>query len=652
MRDYIQQRAFVDNKLSLDELANNYALEHVMTKYEANHGLTFHSRVKLAKKFATRHQELFPSTKSFSVNGEQPTSERNRILEVFKNSQKAIVSNARCLTEGVDIPTIDLVYFCDPKNSKVDIVQAVGRALRKKEEKKLGLIVVPIYHLNEDEVEVERSISESSFKNLLQVIRALCDQDERLQDEINSIAFGKGKRKSSRIDIGFSKFTDEQDIIILQGFEEKLKTSLFDQIIYKSSNNWDLWFLELIEYLENNNNSYPSREENQGLYNWIATQRNRKNRGQLKNEEIRKLDSINFVWDKVEQNWEIKYEELVNFRKENPNKWPQYDRENTKSKESLLSVFCQSIRQRYREGDLENHWLDKMFAIGFNFEGKTDNWSVRWQSIKELLESKNSISVDEIGQNAYSWILRNKKKYDNGELTKDEEKKIEELNLDRFFETWEQKFDRIKVWVEKNGRLPTPKTEKGFNSWLASQRAVYKNNRLTDKQIESLQSIGYDLDAQGKERQKERWNERFEELKSFKLNNNNWPKPSAEGLEKELYNWCQAQRQAQAGTHSGGKRKPLHQWQVDKLDSIEFIWNSRADEKTWEEWFQELSNYVSENGNVNIPTNINGKRNPLYAWWALQKSNYKNKTEDFPAEYLQKLKDIGIDLASGLQTVK
>ncbi|UII29057.1 DEAD/DEAH box helicase family protein [Fulvivirga maritima] len=136
LKEYIERRRFVDAKLSIDEIANNYALDHIMNKYSVNHSLTFHSRVKLASEFANRHSLLFPETSTFSVSGEQPTSQRNIVLNDFKNSDKAIVSNARCLTEGVDVPTIDLVYFCDPKNSKVDIVQAVGRALRKKKVRK------------------------------------------------------------------------------------------------------------------------------------------------------------------------------------------------------------------------------------------------------------------------------------------------------------------------------------------------------------------------------------------------------------------------------------------------------------------------------------------------------------------------------------
>jgi superfamily II DNA or RNA helicase len=709
LKEYIEQRRFIDKNISIDELANNYALEHVMQKYNANHGLTFHSRVKLAQEFANRHGQLFPNTKTFSVSGEQPTSYRNLVLEEFKNSEKAIVSNARCLTEGVDVPTIDLVYFCDPRNSKVDIVQAVGRALRKKEGKKLGLIVVPIYHSKKDEV--ENSISSGSFKNLLQVIRSLCDQDERLQDEINFIAFGKGKRKSNKIDIISSSFLEEQDKIILEGFEEKLRNSLFDQIIEKSSNNWDLWFLNLKNYLENNNQEYPSKKDDKDLYNWIANQRNRKKNGTLKNEELRKLHSINFVWSIVEWKWERMYSQfqeyandnvfppcqgidddelvkwhkyqttcisenkiiskeqkrrflaidkkfegppsrkkwfepynkLVNFRQENPTKWPQYDRENSKSIESKLYVFCQTMRTRYRENDLGNFWFEKMAELDFNFEGKTDNWTQYWQEIKDKLENRNSISVEELGGNAYSWIFRHRKSYEEGTLSDYQNKKIEELKLDRFFETWEQTFDKIKEWVGKNGKLPTRTTQKDYHSWLGSQRSRYNNKRLSDDQIKSLQSIGYDLDAKGKEKERARWIEMFENVSSFKSENESWPKFGAEGLEGQMYNWCQSQRQAQAGTHSGGKRKPLQQWQVDKLESIGFHW-AKADvnDEQWEQNFNEFRKHVDSNGNLSLPSMINGEHNLLYRWFFNQRIAFQDNK--IPKERLEKFKEIGIDL--------
>lgn len=711
LANYLKERRFVNDNISIDEIANNYALDYVMDKYYANHALTFHSRVKLAKEFASRHSKLFERTISFSVDGTQPTSIRNQILNEFKNAEKAIISNARCLTEGVDVPTIDLVYFSDPKNSKVDIIQAVGRALRKKEGKKLGYIVVPIYHSNNDDV--ENSISQGSFKNLLQVIRSLCDQDERLQDEINSIAFGKGKRRSKKIDI-ISSFDEEIDSLHLIGFEDKLRESLFDQIIYKTSNNWDIWFLELKNYLELNND-YPSKSDNKDLYAWVAQQRNRKKKGKLKFDEIRKLNTINFAWNIVEYKWNkafvafeeysksnvfppckgidsddlVKwykyqqncirtdkiiskeqkrrflgidnnfqgpasrklwipiYEDLIKWRAENPNRWPVYNRSDSKARVSKLYIFCQSIRKRYRENDLGDYWFDKMTEIHFNFEGKTDNWTKRYITIKSIIEGRKTISADEIGYNEYTWVYRHKNDLEEGKLSEYKSKKIIELNLDRFFETWEQTFEKIKKWTHEKGHLPTRATNKDFYSWLYSQRTRYKNGTLSEAQINSLKSISFDLEGRGNEKKRDRWLEMYNELCDFRENNpNRWPKSKRSGgnaKEAQLYNWCQANRQAEAGTASGGKRKPLKQWKVDKLNEIGFHWPaSDRNKDSWEENFEELGKFIGEDNSINIPRKIHDKQNPLYTWWLNQKKYVRDGK--LSSKRLNKLLALNLDL--------
>ena len=711
LKEYVDNRRFIDARLSIDELANNYALDHIMKKYTANHGLTFHSRVKLAAEFADRHSKLFPDTSTFAVSGEQPTSQRNITLNDFKNADKAIVSNARCLTEGVDVPTIDLVYFCDPKNSKVDIVQAVGRALRKKDSKKIGLVVVPIYHSKRSEV--EDSINSGSFKNLLQVIRSLCDQDERLQDEINSLAYGKGRR-STRIDIVSGGFIEEQDIILLEGFEERLKNSLFDQIVDKTSNNWDLWFLKLKEFLESNT-EYPSQKTDRELYRWVAQQRSRKKNGNLKNEEIRKLNSINFARSIVEWKWNKQFEifeeyaksnefppckgidddelvkwyryqqtyirdgkiisdyqkskflsadekfvgpasrkkwlepygELVNFREENPDKWPQYNREEKDNIESRLYVFCQTIRKRYRENDLGNYWFDKLTEIDFNFEGKTDNWTKYWQEIKHLLKNKESISVEGIGNNAYIWIYRHRRAYEEGKLSEYQSKKIEELKLDRFFETWEQTFEKIKEWVEMNDKLPTRTTHKDFHSWLVSQRSRYQNERLSDEQIKALQSIAYDLEAKGKERFEEKWLAQFNEYKDFMQKNEREPSYRT-ASEKQLYLWAYAQRAVMAG--NARNRKPLSKKRVELLNSLDFKWvgEGLGGDESWNENFEQLKNHIDRSGLLRLPTHINGKINKLYTWWSNQKIAFSNNK--MPPERIELFEKNGLNLNESIST--
>ena len=80
------------------------------------------------------------------VDGTMKISDREKITETFKNSDYGILSNARCLIEGVDVPSVELVSFSDRKNSEIDIIQSAGRALRNRNvNKKFGYLFVPIF---------------------------------------------------------------------------------------------------------------------------------------------------------------------------------------------------------------------------------------------------------------------------------------------------------------------------------------------------------------------------------------------------------------------------------------------------------------------------------------------------------------------------
>ena len=85
-----------------------------------------------------------PKTTNLHISSKKTAGERSDLLREFVGHKRALMTNARCLTEGVDVPAIDCVMFADPKQSRVDIVQAAGRALRQYRGKDCGYIVVPL----------------------------------------------------------------------------------------------------------------------------------------------------------------------------------------------------------------------------------------------------------------------------------------------------------------------------------------------------------------------------------------------------------------------------------------------------------------------------------------------------------------------------
>lgn len=172
--------------------------------------ITYHSTVKQASEFVFGSSNNYPFeaildnvmntdqiSKYFShVNGTMSSAIRTSIFDNFKKNSLSIMSNASCLTEGVDIPIIDAVYFVEPKSSMINIIQAIGRALRKSPDKanEVSYIIIPV--LIDDSITSFSQINPQKFDTLHMVIQAMRDQDSRLAEEIDvlnmSIATSKG----------------------------------------------------------------------------------------------------------------------------------------------------------------------------------------------------------------------------------------------------------------------------------------------------------------------------------------------------------------------------------------------------------------------------------------------------------------------------
>ncbi|EJC27135.1 eco57I restriction-modification methylase family protein [Helicobacter pylori Hp H-5b] len=104
-------------------------------------------------------------------------------LNAFEPNICKVLSNARCLSEGVDVPALDSVIFFDGKSAMVDIIQAVGRVMRKAKNKKRGYIILPIA-LRESEIKnLDEAVKNTNFQNIWKVLKALRSHDSSLVDE-------------------------------------------------------------------------------------------------------------------------------------------------------------------------------------------------------------------------------------------------------------------------------------------------------------------------------------------------------------------------------------------------------------------------------------------------------------------------------------
>jgi len=132
------------------------------------------------------------------VDGTFNALKRNEKLDWLKADTRAsghlcrILSNARCLSEGVDVPALDAVLFLNPRNSVVDVVQSVGRVMRKAEGKKYGYIILPI-GIPADMSPEEALKDNQKYKVVWQVLQALRAHDDRFNATVNQIELNKSR---------------------------------------------------------------------------------------------------------------------------------------------------------------------------------------------------------------------------------------------------------------------------------------------------------------------------------------------------------------------------------------------------------------------------------------------------------------------------
>ena len=167
-------RGHWSDDVEAEMLAAAIALRKAIQRRPIKHAVSFHNSIARARAFKAIQDALgesFPAYKTldtFHVSGMMPTAARSRMIEDFENAGRALITNARCLTEGIDVPNIDCVLFADPRRSTIDIVQAVGRALRTAEGKKCGYVVIPV--LIDRDGNNGEAFQPSNFDSVLQIL--------------------------------------------------------------------------------------------------------------------------------------------------------------------------------------------------------------------------------------------------------------------------------------------------------------------------------------------------------------------------------------------------------------------------------------------------------------------------------------------------
>lgn len=222
----------------------------------------------------TEKKQNMVSVSSKHVDGTMSAPDRDELLGWLKadseNNECRVLTNVRCLSEGVDVPSLDAVMFLSARNSQVDVVQSVGRVMRKAPNKKYGYIIIPV--LVASNVEADKALNDNErYKVVWTVLNALRAHDDRFNAIINKIELNK--KRPNQILIGRPEYsfdgegyggllvanepdvTNERNRIITEQLAlefEQLQNVVFGRLVNKVGDRryWEQWAKNVAEIAE------------------------------------------------------------------------------------------------------------------------------------------------------------------------------------------------------------------------------------------------------------------------------------------------------------------------------------------------------------------------------------------------------------------
>ena len=160
----------------------------------------------------TEKKQQMVTTEAKHMDGTMAAPERDQMLAWLKEetpeNECRIITNVRVLSEGVDVPSLDSVLFLSARNSQVDVVQSVGRVMRRAPGKKYGYIVIPV--VVPADVEADKALDDNErYKVVWTVLNALRAHDDRFNATVNKIELNR--KKPNNILVGRPEYSFDED---------------------------------------------------------------------------------------------------------------------------------------------------------------------------------------------------------------------------------------------------------------------------------------------------------------------------------------------------------------------------------------------------------------------------------------------------------
>ncbi|MFD0279292.1 Helicase associated domain protein [Kitasatospora sp. NPDC127111] len=343
-------------------LALQIAVLRAVAGLELRRVITFHSRVSAAREFANtllNASQLLPDADrperiwAKAMAGTDRLRDRRQAFAEFKahtgedGEECGILANARLLSEGIDVAAVDAICFADPKSSVIDIVQAVGRALRQSyRQGKVSWIIIPVYlptpAVGDDtatahpaevhdageavKAEADAEIEASSFRTIWRVLRALAAHDARVVGRITELRASRSQGTAHTTTTTADSEGEaaeagetEQPAPPVESPIEWLRINarhhaarILQTVKLRAFNpravEWQRMHAVAARFhIEHGHLDPTDREKHGELISWLTRQRHLNGQGLLDPARVSELDALGMIWSKNANAWERGY---------------------------------------------------------------------------------------------------------------------------------------------------------------------------------------------------------------------------------------------------------------------------------------------------------------------------------------------------------
>jgi hypothetical protein len=563
----MQRQSAGNGTLDARTVAIRESLVKAVEKYGVKKIISYHSTIDKAFDFAFRESDGFlPNFEKCHVSSEQSSVIRNENLRRFERSQKALLTNARCLTEGIDVPAADMVAIVDPKGSEIDIVQLIGRVLRTAEDKTRGYIFAPLFlDLNAGET-VAEALKRSGYQTVWDVIKALYEIDENFRQKISMWRLapnGRGMRVDFGVDcisnaIDSNIIKESVDIFIAEEFGDVWDLHYGELLRFHGENGhinvpashflrgwlktqrryWKNGFLteyqqgmlsklgfdpypletkefrileKLRGYFAINGHCNAPRKEDAQLSHWLANQRKKHALGNLNPSMEEKLEEMNIDWGDSDDRFFAesirKYKAIC----ERDGKAPDHTSKDRERKN--LATYITKQRSLYRQGRLPLKRINALEGAGIILDPSWERWLSKYHELVRLKELNYDINnLPDAYENLRGWIRYNLRRYRDSALEKRKVDRFIALGIvfDRNAEIrkkWQARFNTVKKHFEEHNinRLPLGHSE---YDWWRSQLRAMRDNILSEWKVSAVSSLISDFAAKHAKRRNREANRR------------------------------------------------------------------------------------------------------------------------------------------------